>query len=282
MPLQAYLDIYREMQIDMLAMGAWAADPDSLPYALRRSRALGERISDHQMRSPRRAFYALCTHIDHQLRAVIGTLREHGLLDNTIILFTADHGDMLGKHGLWKKQVHYEESARVPMILLGAEGDGRVEDDRADDRLVGLQDVMPTLLELAGVDIPSSVKGQAMVSASPREHLFCEHADGELASRMIHDGRYKLIYYPTGNRVPLFDMEDDPEELADLAGMDEHRLERERLEALLVSDLYGSDLQFVNDGKLAGVPDQVYEAGPNRGLTTQRGAHWPPPPLAGE
>lgn len=279
-PLQVYLDIYREMQIDMPAVGEWAADGDSLPYALRRARAHGERISDHQMRAARRAFYALCTHIDHQLRVVIGTLREHGLLDNTIILFSADHGDMLGKHGLWKKQVHYEESTRVPMILLGPEGDSRVGHDRVDDRLVGLQDVMPTLLDLAGVDIPDSVKGQSMVSSQRREHLFCEHSEGGSATRMVHDGRFKLIYYPTGNRVQLFDMEDDPEELVDLHSSQKHLSDRERLEAMLVGELYGGDLEFIQDGKLVGVADEVYEAGPNRGLTTQRGGHWPPPPIA--
>ena len=277
-PLQVYLDIYREMQIDMPAMGEWAADPDSLPFSLRKARAHGERMSDHQMRSARRAFYALCTHIDHQLRVVIGTLREHGLLDNTIILFSADHGDMLGKHGLWRKQLHYEESARVPMILLGTEGDSRIGHGRVDDRLVELQDVMPTLLDLAGIDIPDSVKGQSMASAPRRQHLYCEHGAGGMATRMVHDGRFKLIYYPTGNRLQLFDLEDDPEELVDLSISDAHQADRERLIELLVGGLHGDDLAFVQDGQLAGVADMVYEPEPDRGLRTQRGGHWPPPP----
>ena len=285
-PLQVYLDVYREMQIDMPPMGEWATDPEALPYALRHARAYGERVSDYQMRAARRAFYALCTHIDHQLRVVIGTLREHGLLDDTIILFTADHGDMLGKHGLWWKSLHYEESARVPMILLGAEADTRVGHDRVDDRLVGLQDVMPTLLDLAGVEIPASVRGQSMVSATPREHLFCEHAEGGRATRMVRDGRHKLIYYPTGTRTQLFDLEDDPEELVDLCrsderSSDENRSARERLEGILMSELYGSDLEFVQDGRLVGTADLAYEPPPNRGLTTQRGGHWPPPPAVG-
>jgi len=54
------------------------------------------------------------------LRVVLGTLREQELLDNTVLLFTSDHGDMLGKHGLWAKKLYYDESARVPMILVGA------------------------------------------------------------------------------------------------------------------------------------------------------------------
>jgi arylsulfatase len=277
-PLEVYLDMYREMQIDMPAVGAWAADPDSLPYSLRKARAHGELMSDHQMRAARRAFYALCTHIDHQLRVIMGTLREHGMLDNTIILFSADHGDMLGKHGLWRKQVHYEESARVPMILLGVAGDSRVASDHADDRLVELQDVMPTLLDLAGIDIPSSVCGQSMVASPRRQHLFCEHGEGGYATRMVHDGRFKLIYYPTGNRLQLFDMVDDPEELADLSMSAEHAAHKGRMTEILISELYGSDLEFIQHGQLTGVADITYEPEAERGLRTQRGGHWPPPP----
>ena len=108
-----------------------------------------------------RAFYALCTHIDHQFRVVLGTLREEGLLDNTAILFTGDHGDMLGTHGLWAKRVFYEESARVPTILLGPAGDRRTPPGTVDGRLVQLADVMPTLLGFAGVTVPEPVEGLA-------------------------------------------------------------------------------------------------------------------------
>ena len=82
-----------------------------MPLALRARREAGERFTDYAVLAARRAFYALCTHIDHQLRVVLGTLREQGILDNTVILFTSDHGDMLGKHGLWAKTLYYEESA---------------------------------------------------------------------------------------------------------------------------------------------------------------------------
>jgi arylsulfatase A-like enzyme len=104
----------------------------------------------------RRAFYAQCTHIDHQLRLVTGTLREDEILDDTIILFTSDHGDLPGDDGLHAKRYMYEWSARVPMVLVGARGDERVGHHAVDDRVVGLQDVMPTLLDLAGIRLVSS------------------------------------------------------------------------------------------------------------------------------
>ena len=120
----------------------------------------------------RRAFYALCTHIDHQLRIVIGTLREEGILDDTIVLIAADHGEMLGDFGLFAKRTYYEGSGCVPMVLMGRAGDQRVGHHRVDDRLVGLQDLMPTLLDLAGIPVPQSCDGLSMVGERRRQTLY--------------------------------------------------------------------------------------------------------------
>ena len=142
-----------------------------------------------------------------------GRLREEGELDNTIICFTSDHGDMLGNHGMWAKRLFYEYSANIPMILLGVAGDERVGYNRVDDRLVGWADVMPTLLDLAGVDIPDTVEGVSMVGAQRRDWFYGEVGEDNHATRMIHDGLYKLIYYPVGNCRQLFDLQSDPDEL---------------------------------------------------------------------
>ena len=275
-PLRDYVDMYRERPIDTPSMGEWAEDPATLPHYLRRNRVRGERMADQDVRTARRAFYALCTQIDHQLRIVIGTLREEGLLEDTIILFTSDHGDMLGKHGLWAKRLFYEESAQVPMILVGtaAHGrDGTVACDTLDDRLVGWQDVMPTLLGLAGVLVPDIVEGRSMVTGPRRETLYGEVGEGANATRMLHDGRYKLIYYPVGNRVQLFDLETDPEEFTDLSESESHVDIRWRLEAALVDELYGNDEAWIRDGGLIGLPDEETSPSPDRGLSGQRGLH---------
>ncbi len=276
-PLSCYLDMYRDVDPGLPYVGVWAADLDRMPYYLQGQRARWDHLNEHAIRWARRAFYALCTHIDHQIRVVIGTLREEALLDNTIILFTSDHGDMLGNHHLWAKRLFYEDSAKVPMILMGTANDARVGHHRTDDRLVGLQDVMPTLLDLAGIEVPDTVEGISMVGEKRREWLYGECGEGIEASRMIHDGRYKLIYYPVGNRFQLFDLREDPQELHDL-GEDPGRAEiRQRLTKLLVGELYGDDLNWLKDGELVGLPAQTYEPRPNRGLSGQRGGHWPIP-----
>lgn len=88
---------------------------------------------------------------------------------------------------------------------------------------------------------------------------------------MICEDRFKLIYYPVGNVSQLFDVQDDPLEQRNLAGGKEHTETQQRLTKLLIKHLYGSDLEWVEDGELVGLPDRVFEPRLNRGLSGQRG-----------
>ena len=276
-PLQCYLDVYQSLRVDVPSMGAWAA----IRARFRTERVFPGREGSCSpttrcaLRVRRSTLY---THIDHQLRIVIGALREQGILDDTIILFSADHGDMLGKHGMWAKGLLYEESAQIPMILSAPQAETKITQNAVDDRLVGWQDVMPTLLTLAGIDIPAPVEGRCMVTGDKRDYLYGEYEVGDRATRMVHDGRFKLIYYPAGNRMQLFDLDEDPEELDDLGGSSDHAEVRDRLERLLIDELYGGDEVWVKSGKLEGLPEPEFHPQSNRGLSGQRGGHWPPPP----
>ena len=274
-PLASYLERYRDRPIELPPVGDWAADPARLPHALRAVRAFWPQLKPAEHADMLRAFYAQCTHIDHQLRILIGTLREEELLDDTIILVTGDHGDMLGTNGLYAKRLMYEGSVGIPMILVGTAGDAGLA-GKVDDRLVGLQDVMPTLLGLCGLPVPASCEGRSMVSGVRRETLYCESLVGKKATRMVHDGRHKLIWYPSGNFFQLFDIAEDPSELRDRAADAAFRPVFDRLKAVLLAELYGSDSEFVKDGKLVGTPDAPDERKPNRGLSGQRGVHFPP------
>ncbi len=138
---------------------------------------------------------------------------------------------------------------------------------------------MPTLLDLAGIEIPQTVVGRSMLSEKTRDALYAECNEGATASRMMHDGRFKLIYYPAGHRFQLFDLQDDPHELTDLSASRDHAAKREELTARLIGELYGSDLDWLKDGELVGRPEPEYQPQPNRGLSLQRGVHWPHPPV---
>ena len=106
---------------------------------------------------------------------IIGTLREEKILDNTIILFCSDHGEMLGEHGLYAKRVMYESSSNIPMIISGAPNDKRLKKGYKDNRLVGLQDIMPTLLDLANIKIPETCTGISMIKDIKRKIFIVKH-----------------------------------------------------------------------------------------------------------
>ncbi len=290
-PLQAYLDIYRDIDVPDPFIGDWAAgDHNTLEIAIQRE-IQGQlnhnrNFKPEQIRAIRRAFYAHCTHIDHQLRIVLGTLRQEGMMDNTIVCFTADHGDMLGNHRLWAKHWMYEDSARVPMILVGTKQqseDGTVGHGRVDERLIGLRDVMPTLLELAGITPPRHCQGTSMVGRAQREHLFGawgygSAGEGGASTRMVRTDRYKLVYYATGNCVQLFDMREDPYELHNIAGDPKHADTLAALTAKLIDELPGDEKGWSKDGRLVGVPNaQPMPPRPNRNFSGQRGLHMPTP-----
>ncbi len=274
-PLQAYLDLYHDVKLDEPVMGEWVRDPASLPHALRAYPSDGGDAVrtglPHEIDLSRRAFYATITHIDHQIRVVIGYLREQGLLDNTILAFTADHGDMLGDHGRWGKTVLYEMSAKVPLVVVPRKGDERMPVNTDDARLAELRDIMPTLLDLAGLPIPPSVEGLSLLRDQRRAHLYGEHWEGDLAWRMVRDDRYKLIYYAVGNRRQLFDLQNDPRETRDLTAGPAHTDHLECLTQLLIAELYGGDEAWVRDGKLIGLPDKPAKPKLDRGLSGQRG-----------
>jgi arylsulfatase A-like enzyme len=264
--------MYRSIDIDMPVIGEWAQSFTDLPYPLKVRAGTWPYLDDPDyIRIARMGFYAQCTYIDHQLRLLIGTLREEKLLDDTIVMFTCDHGDMLGNHRLWAKPPMFEYSAKIPMILVPNASSGRTVHHNTDERFAELRDVMPTLLDLCGVPIPKTVEGVSLVSGQTRDSLYCEHYEDEQAMRMIRKGRHKLNYYAAGNRFQLFDIENDPMETTDLAQSPSHEDVKEELTEELIGCLYGGDTEWLENGKLKGLPEMEHTPAPDYGLRGQRG-----------
>lgn len=279
-PPQAYVDLYRNIELDEPYLGEWAkdeSDKGDLPFAVQALQARTNLYSDAQLAEAKRAFYALCTQIDHQIRYLIGTLRLEGLLDDTIVLFTSDHGDMLGNHGMVAKRIFYESSANIPMILMPNKDNPRFTPGSVDDRLVGIADIMPTLLDLCDIAVPETVDGESMIN-SDRQYIYGECGEDDHATRMIRDQQWKLIWYPVGNHFQLFNMMDDPHEMTNLADDPTYSESLNRLKALLRNELYGGDLDWVDGDNLIGKPDRPYHWAPHRSLNSQRGDGWPPSP----
>lgn len=276
-PPQAYLDMYARIEPDLPDIGDWSLAAE-LPFPIKALQGNRTLYSDQNLQQAKRAFYALCTQIDHQIRYVIGTLRQEGVLDNTIIMFTSDHGEMLGDHNMLGKQTFYEGSTNIPMIVMPNKDNPRVPTGDVDDRLVAFCDVMPTLLDLAKIDIPDSVDGVSMHQGK-RNYIYGECREGDHATRMIREERWKLIWYPVGNYFQLFDIEDDRQEHTDLARDPAHSHTLARLQLRLLGELYGDDLLLIDDATFIGAPDRPNEWTPDRGLNSQRGAGWPSGPV---
>jgi arylsulfatase A-like enzyme len=102
---------------------------------------------------------------------------------------------MLGNHGQYAKGLHYEDSAKVPLIIMPTVDYSQLGHHQTDDQLVELRDIMPTLLDMAGIPIPESVEGISLLSNTRRQYLYGEHYEGEMATRMLRNQRFKLIYY---------------------------------------------------------------------------------------
>ena len=187
--------------------------------------------------------------------------------------------DMLGNHNLWAKRAFFESSARIPMTLVDFGRSGEVPAGKLDDRLVCMQDVMPTLLELSDIEVPDTVEGVSMISGRERKVVYGEHGEGAEATRMIRDRKHKLLYFPAGNRVLLFDMSRDSKELYDLSSDPKYTKVKEELLEILIENIYGDDLTWLTDGALTGIPEPAEDFFiPKPGLDMQRGTHWPPPP----
>lgn len=272
-PLQSYLDIYRDKKIESPTSDNWLDDR----YIFQAITEKANEYSVEERDRARKAFYAQCTHIDYSIRLLIGTLRECNLLDDTIICFISDHGDMLFNHNMVAKRLMYEESSRVPFILAG-KPILEYKDKGYEKRKMALEDVMPTLLDLCGLDIPETVEGVSLFGEKEREYVYGEVSEGEKATRMIRKGDWKLIYYPCGNVKQLFNIANDPKEKDDLSTKDEYCFILQELENLLIDNMYGEDLKYIENHKLVGfVPPLEYKEKVDFGLYNQRGLHWPPP-----
>lgn len=269
-PLQIFLDKYRDIQPEKPIADDWKED-----WIIKQFRDIAAPYCEREREDAIRAFFAQCTNIDYSIRLIIGALREHGLLDDTIIVFMSDHGDMLFDHDMVAKRLFYESSASVPLIFSGRpmleyRGKGY------EKKLCQICDVMPTLLDLCGIECADEMDGIPIFSEQKRDYIFGEIGDDVKATRMIRDEKYKLVYYPAGNVSQLFDMENDRREEHDLARDVVYADVLHSLQDILIKNLHGSDCAWVKNGHLEGYDAAEGKKIPNFGLLNQRGIHWPP------
>lgn len=270
-PLQVFLDKYDDVDFEEPIGDDWKDGP-----IMEKMRSAAKGYSSLEIKEARKAFHAQCTHIDYQIRMLIGTLRECNLLEDTLLVFLSDHGDMLFDHGMVAKRCFYENAAFIPFIVSGSPA-LEYRNKGYEKRLGSLADLMPTILDICGIKIPGTVEGLSLVGPDVHDFIYGEVGEGEKATRMIRTDKYKLIYYPCGNVFQLFDMDNDRKEMHDLSGDVRYCSVLEDLKKRLVDNLYGQDLNWIENGVLVGFTPSTDKGKPDFGLYNQRGYHWPAP-----
>lgn len=162
-------------------------------------------------------YYALVSHLDTQVGKIVEALEKSGKMENTFIIFTADHGLAIGRHGLLGKQTQFDHSIRPPFMILGP----NIPKGKKVTADIYLQDAMATSLELAGIAKPEYVYFNSILDLvkgeQTKSHYNAIYGGYVDSQRMIRKDGFKLMVYPKINKVLLFDIENDPEEINDLS-----------------------------------------------------------------
>ncbi|MCH8236212.1 MAG: sulfatase-like hydrolase/transferase, partial [Chloroflexi bacterium] len=217
---------------------------EDLPVAavrLRRMFGLGGPYTDDQVMRARAAYYGMIDQLDDRIGRLMDTLEAEGLAENTVIIHTSDHGEMLGEHGLWRKMCFYEQSARVPLQISWP---GRLPEGQRIGGVTSNVDVTATILDLAGVSPAEwNLDGDSLLplmhgeAAEWKDEAFVEHlAHGTDRPRaMIRSGKYKLSYnHGSPPEYELYDLEADPGEFDNRADDPALRDVRDRLLARIL------------------------------------------------
>ncbi len=227
---QEFWDLYDHESIP-LPTTAGLPDEAADPHSRRLRHVIGADVTEvtaEQIRTARHAYLANVSYVDRHVGELLEVLHRHGMADETVVIFTSDHGDMLGERGLWYKMCFFEHACRIPLIVRRP---GLVDDvaaGRVNESHVSLLDIAPTLLDIAGIEPPDDMDGASVLPllddpADVERTVLGEYlGEGAVAPIfMIRRGPWKFVWsQPDG--AQLFDLDVDPHELVDLVGDPDH------------------------------------------------------------
>lgn len=230
---QRYHDLYDPARLTLLANFMPRHPFDNGELMVRDELLAAHPRTEEEMRQHLADYYAVITHIDDEVGRILDAVEDRGWRDNTIVIFSSDHGLAVGgRHGLMGKQNLYEH-VKPPLIVAGP----GIPHGRSE-ALVYLFDLFPTICDLAGVSTPEVVEGKSLLPIAlgekdqVRDYLLGAYRD---CQRMVRDDRFKLIEYDAGGErnTQLFDLSSDPDELNNLAADPAYADELERMRKLL-------------------------------------------------
>ncbi|MHC4742949.1 MAG: sulfatase-like hydrolase/transferase [Planctomycetota bacterium] len=264
-PPKSCFDAFLKKKLPQPAHGDWVDWKSLSPKGDRN----GHRVllEGQTLRDAQAGYFGLIEHIDEQISVLIRDFKARSEKAGRpwAIVVTTDHGEMLGDHGYFRKCEPYEGSANIPFIICGSPSLGFASGQRIE-RPVCLEDIMPTLLALAGTESPARVDG---INLAPvlrgkktliREWLHFEHApcySKEQAYHALTDGRFKYVWRPTSGKEHLFDLKNDPKEEHDLSKEASHSTALEKWRKRLIRRLANRPEGFSQNGRL--IPGRPYK-----------------------
>ncbi len=260
---QYYFDLYQNKSLRPPFVGDWETDA----YLKRDGRIFDSKtgpIDPELIRQAQVGYYACITHLDHQIGRLLMALIEQEVYDDSIFLFTSDHGEELCDHHMFRKSRPYEGSCHIPMLITaGSHVLPDLQRGTVCHAVVELRDVMPTLLAAAGVPAPASVDGHSLLplaqnpSGRVREWLHGEHSYGEFSNHWIVTETDKYIWHAQSGQEQYFDLQADPHECHDLIHSAAHQTRIATLRNHLIDALRDRPEGFTDGTKL--IPGRPYE-----------------------
>lgn len=253
-PPQRYWDKYAEAALPAARVGHWAVEPYSPRKSAKDDIWHGD-VGAEAVRRARIGYSGSVSFMDEQVGRILEVLDRRKLLDETLIVYLSDHGDMTGDHHLWRKSYAYQASARIPMIVRGPGAARGV----VSEQLAEIRDVLPTFAAASGAGIPTACDGQDLRSLR-REWVDLEHDvcyDQKNHWTALTDGRWKYIHHAFDGREQLFDLVRDPAELNDQSGSAAYTDTLRRWRGRLVEHLAPRGESWVKGGQLMARPKSM-------------------------
>ncbi|MBN1863892.1 MAG: arylsulfatase [Victivallales bacterium] len=258
-PPEHYFNMYVGAELPEPYLGEWSTMHDDPETSIDRNAWRG-RMPPEQIRRARAGYYGSISFIDTQIGRLLNWMQSERpkAFENTCFLFASDHGDMQGDHNLWRKTCAYNGSTRIPFFVVPPPIQGKPQRSLADE-VVELRDVMPTLLDVAGIEIPCTVDGHSLLpllTGHPKdwreyihgEHCWCYSREQEM--QYVTDGTRKFIWLPRIGVEQFFDLNRDPGETCNLIDDPTYADEANKWRSFLVKELEERSCGWVENGRL--------------------------------
>lgn len=232
-PCKDFWDLYQNISMPDAVYGDWSKDIDNVPIGLIEGAFENTNVhlfSEEQLKASKRAYYSMITQLDYSLGLLFGCLRENNLFENTWIIFTSDHGEMLGDHHMAQKNLFLEGASHIPMIIVPPKN-SNYKRNEIKAYLAEINDVYPTILAMANIEKPENITGKNLLELDEERIFYGNSLNKHFC--IIKDN-IKLIYCSRGDVKLLFDLNEDKMEQHNLINDKNYKHIEEELWKLLI------------------------------------------------